>query len=253
MAKTTHIICILDRSTSMRGQRDEVIRNFNKFLEEQQSMDGKAKLTLALFDTDYQLLYDKVNLQDAQPLNRETFHIQGATAMNDAIGKTLSRMINKKKAIVLIHTDGDENSSREYSQGAVKELVETLKKKWEFIFVGGDINAKQTGFNLGIDRTANVSNTVYGTQNTYDNFSNTTSAYRSGGLLASAKVGLVEDGKFSDNNLAPADNNLPDIDTLFNEFNKTPNTFGGPLSNSFDGLGGLTKDDLNELIEKAKK
>ena len=198
MAKTTHIICILDRSTSMRGQQDEVIRNFNKFLEEQQSMDGKAKLTVALFDTAYELLYDKVNLQKAKPLNRETFNIQGATAMNDAIGKTLSRMINKKKAIVLIHTDGEENSSGEYSQGAVKELVDTLKKKWEFIFVGGDINAKQTGCNLGIMRTANVSNTVYGTQNTYANFSNTTSAYRKGGLVASASVDLVEDGSFAD-------------------------------------------------------
>jgi hypothetical protein len=182
----------------MGGQQDEVIRNFNKFLEEQQSVDGKAKLTLALFDTSYSLVYDKINLQDAKPLNRETFCIQGATAMNDAIGKTLSRMINKKKAIVLIHTDGEENSSREYSQGAVKELVETLKKKWEFIFVGGDINAKQTGSNLGILRTANVSNTVFGTQNTYANFSNTTSAYRKGGLVASASVNLVEDGKFSD-------------------------------------------------------
>jgi len=194
MSKTTHIICILDRSTSMGGQQEEVIRNFNKFLEEQQSVDGKAKLTLALFDTGYELLYDKINLQKAKPLNRDSFKIQGATAMNDAIGKTLSRLINKKKAIVLIHTDGYENSSTEYSQGAVKELVDTLKKKWEFIFVGGDINANQIGGSLGIVRTANVSNTVFGTENTYVNFSNTTYAYRAGGLTASAKVGLVEDG-----------------------------------------------------------
>ncbi len=197
MSKTTHIICILDRSTSMGGQQDEVIRNFNKFLEEQQAVEGKAKMTLALFDSGYELLYDKVKLQDAKPLTRETFKIQGSTAMNDAIGKTLSRLMNKKKAIVLIHTDGDENSSVKYSQGAVKELVDTLKKKWEFIFVGGDINAKQTGSNLGFIRTANVSNTGTGTVNTYANFSNTTSAYRAGGLSASAKVGLVEDGKFA--------------------------------------------------------
>ena len=240
MAKTTHIICILDRSTSMRRQQDEVIRNFNQFLEEQQSVEGKAKLTLALFDTEYELLYDKVDIQAARPLNRETFHIQGATAMNDAIGKTLSRLINKKRGIVLIHTDGDENSSQEYSAGAVKELVDTLKKKWEFIFVGGNINARQTGANLGIMRTANVSNTAYGTANTYQNFCATTSAYRDGGLAASAKVGLVEDGAFADGDLdITKSNNVGDL-------LKTPSVFGGPLSNGFEGL---SEEDLAKIKE----
>ena len=80
MAKTTHIICILDRSTSMRRHQDEVIRNFNQFLEEQQSVEGKAKLTLALFDSGYELVYDKVDIHKAKPLNRDTFKIQGSTS-----------------------------------------------------------------------------------------------------------------------------------------------------------------------------
>lgn len=231
MSKTTHIICILDRSTSMAGQQDEVIRNFNKFLEEQQSVEGKAKLTLALFDTDYELVYDKIPLMQAKPLTRETFKIQGCTAMRDAIGKTLSRLMDKKKAIVLIHTDGEENSSREYSQAAIKEMVDTLKKKWEFIFVGGDINAHATAANYGIMRSANVSNTSYGTANTYNNFSTTTTAYRSGGLVASAAVNLVEDGAYSgslNNSIGDVTttntvtSTLPSIDDLINLKNNPP-------------------------------
>lgn len=197
MSKTTHIICILDRSTSMGGLQDEVIRNFNKFLEEQQSIEGKAKLTLALFDTEYELVYDKVKLSEVKPLNRETFKIQGCTAMNDAIGKTLTKMLDKEKAIVLIHTDGEENSSREYSAGHIKEMVDSLKKKWEFIFVAGDLDAKKYADTYGIRKAAAVSNTLYGTANTYANFSSTTTAYRSGGLVASNAVNLVEDGNFA--------------------------------------------------------
>jgi len=198
MSKTTHIICILDRSTSMGGLQDEVIRNFNKFLEEQQSIEGKAKMTLVLFDSGYEMVYDRVKLENIKPLNRDTFKIQGCTAMNDAIGKTLTKMLDKEKAIVLIHTDGDENSSTQYNASHVKEMVDSLKKKWEFIFVAGDLNAQSIGGNLGFTRNANVSNTVFGTENTYANFSSTTTAYRSGGLVASAAVSLTEDGAFAD-------------------------------------------------------
>lgn len=197
MSNTTHIICILDRSTSMGPHQDEVIRNFNRFLEEQQSVEGKAKMTVALFDTGYELLYDRVKLSKVKPLNRETFQIQGCTAMNDAIGKTLVKLLDKEKAIVLIHTDGEENSSTHYTASHVKEMVDSLKKKWEFIFVAGDLNAQEVGSNLGFMRNANVSNTKYGITNTYANFSNTTTAYRTGGLVASANVNLVEDGYFA--------------------------------------------------------
>ena len=226
MSKTTHIICILDRSTSMGRLQDEVITNFNKFLEEQQGLEGKAKMTLVLFDSGYEMVYDKVKLANIKPLNRDTFKIQGCTAMNDAIGKTLTKMKKKKKAIVLIHTDGEENSSTQYNGSHIKEMVDSLKKKWEFIFVAGDLNAKEISASLGIMRSANVSNTVYGTQNTYANFSNTTSAYRSGGLVASSAVNMVEDGNFAKDTTANAVKD--DIfgvtaDSLLDSVNNLPN------------------------------
>lgn len=198
MSKATEIICILDRSGSMSGQAEEVIANFNRFLAEQKDLEGKANLTLVLFDDQYEIVYDSLKLSKVPPLTTGTYYTRGMTAMNDAIGKTLNSLQRKKKAIVLVHTDGYENASKEYTYATVKTLVDKLKKKWEFIFVGGDINAREMGSNLGIMRTACVSNDVFGTANTYANFSNTTSAYRAGGLTASAKVGMVENGSFAD-------------------------------------------------------
>lgn len=198
MSNVTEIICILDRSGSMSGQANEVINNFNAFLKEQQSIDGEANLTLVLFDDQYELVYDSLNLKEVPPLTEGTYFTRGMTAMNDAIGQTLNKKQRNDKAIVLIHTDGWENASKEYTAATVKTLVDKLKKKWEFIFVGGDLDAKQVGSNLGIMRNASVTNTSFGTANTYANFSNTTTAYRSGGLVASANVNLVEDGQFAD-------------------------------------------------------
>jgi len=185
MAKTTHIICILDRSGSMSMQAPEVITNFNNFLKEQKSVEGKAKLSLVLFDDHYEIVHDKVNIKDVPKLTSDVYYTRGMTAMNDAIGRTLSRLEDKKNAIVMIHTDGYENASKEWTYDTVKQKVKQLKKKWEFIFVGGDIDAKQVGNNLGIMNTMQVTNDSIGNAHSYAMFANTTTAYRSGGVEAS--------------------------------------------------------------------
>lgn len=206
MSNTTEIICILDRSGSMCGLQQEVINNFNKFLKEQQSIEGDANLTLVLFDDQYEKVYDSLPLKEVPPLTEGTYFTRGMTAMNDAIGKTLNEMQRHDKAIVLIHTDGAENASKEYTQATVKTLTDKLKEKWEFIFAAGDLD-KQVATDYGIVRSASVSNTMKGMDTTYANFTNTTTAYRSGGLVASANVSLNEDGAFADSITTNTDGN----------------------------------------------
>jgi hypothetical protein len=178
----------------MHPQASEVITNFNTFLREQQSVEGKAKLTLALFDDKYEVVHNKVDIMDVKPLTAETYFVRGMTAMNDAIGKTLSNMQKKKNAIVLVHTDGHENASKEFDAATVKTLVDELKKKWEFIFVGGEIDAQQIGSKLGFDlsKSLRVSNDTAGNANVYAAFAATTMAYRSGGKVASDAIDLED-------------------------------------------------------------
>lgn len=192
MSDVTHIICILDRSGSMCNQANEVINNFNKFLKEQQEVEGEAKLTLVLFDDQYEMVYEALDLKSVPPLTEATYYVRGMTAMNDAVGRTLNQMQRHNKAIVLIHTDGWENASREYTADQVKTLTDKLKQKWEFIFVGGGIDAQQVGASIGITKTAFVTNDLVGNATTYDNFSVASTAYRSGGLAASSQVDLKE-------------------------------------------------------------
>ncbi len=56
----------------------------------------------------------------------------------------------------IIITDGEENSSREYSAEKVKAQIERKKIKygWEFVFLGANIDAVETAgrFGIGADR-----------------------------------------------------------------------------------------------------
>ena len=180
--KTTHIICVLDRSGSMGGLASEVISNFNNFIKEQKEVEGKAKLTLVLFDDKYDVVYDEIDLQDARKLTSARYYARGMTAMNDAVGKILTEKQNKKNAIVLIHTDGHENASREFDTKTIKSLVKKLKKKWEFIFVGANIDAKATSFDYGFTHTLQSNANDFGVANSYAAFNATTTNYRSMGM-----------------------------------------------------------------------
>ena len=84
--------------------------------------------------------------------------------MLDAIGKTIHKIGNAEKntaeeyraekVMVVIITDGEENSSRFYSLREVKHMIERQKEHygWEFIFLGANIDAVETATRFGIDR-----------------------------------------------------------------------------------------------------
>ena len=90
----THIICILDRSGSMTGIMNASISGFNEFLGKQKALSDKATITVVLFDDQYQILYDNVDIKKAELLTSEVWFARGMTALYDAIGKT----INTEKA-----------------------------------------------------------------------------------------------------------------------------------------------------------
>lgn len=200
MAKTTHIIAVLDRSGSMGHLAVEVISNFNHFLKEQQSVEGKAKLTLVLFDDKYEVVYDETDLMEVPPLTEDVYYTRGMTAMNDAIGKILSDKQKKKKGLVFIHTDGLENASREWTTDQVKSEIKKLEKKWDFIFAGANIDALAEGGARGFaaTNTINVANNAAGIQRSYANASAKAMAYRTAGINASSTLDMESVQSFAD-------------------------------------------------------
>lgn len=159
----TELVFILDKSGSMSGLEKDTIGGFNSMLTKQQELDQECFITTVLFDNNYELLHDRINLKAVSPLTNKEYSIGGSTALLDAIGKTINKLISvqkhtaqeyqAEKVMMIIITDGEENSSREYSADKIKSLIENQKTKygWEFIFLGANIDSVETASAIGID------------------------------------------------------------------------------------------------------
>jgi len=162
----THIICILDRSGSMGSIINASISGFNEFLGKQKALPDKATITVALFDDQYEILYDNVDIKNAELLNNQVWIPRGMTALYDAIGKTINTeraKLNKlgdeapSKVLVCIVTDGLENASEEYKgdegrKQIVKLIRECEAKDWNFLYLAANQDAFAVGSTFGISR-----------------------------------------------------------------------------------------------------
>lgn len=177
------IVVIADRSGSMGTIRDDAIGGFNQFLKEQQELEGDANLTLVLFNDEYDIAVKSTPIDKVQPLTESTYVPARTTALNDAIGKTVSllRKANPERVIVCILTDGMENSSKEYSTQQVKELIEEVEgKDWQVVYLAANQDAFSEGMARGISHSINYAATTKGIRTAYSDVSDVTTAYRTG-------------------------------------------------------------------------
>ena len=186
------IIFILDRSGSMVGLESDTIDGYNSFLQTQRKVEGEAQITTVLFDDKYELLNDGVNIKNVKPITDKEYFARGSTALLDAIGKTIMnvglRLSNTpeserpSKVIFVITTDGQENTSREFSYKKVNEMISEQQDKysWEFMFVGANIDAEKEAKSLGIkaSRANNYISDSEGTNVMYFTLAEKVAAFR---------------------------------------------------------------------------
>lgn len=158
----TEIVFILDRSGSMSGLESDTIGGFNSLINKQKKEEGEAYISTVLFDDRSEVLHDRIRLEDIKPMTDEEYYVRGCTALLDAVGGAIHHIANihkyareedrPEKTLFIITTDGQENSSRQYSYGKVKKMVERQKKKygWEFLFLGANIDAVGEAGRFGI-------------------------------------------------------------------------------------------------------
>jgi hypothetical protein len=93
--------------------------------------------------------------------------------LNDAIGITVRKVEADQpkvdKVVTVIMTDGEENSSREWTHDAVRGLIEQKEKEgsWTFVFLGAGLDAWHQGRSYGV-QAANVA--LYSTDQYQDAF-----------------------------------------------------------------------------------
>lgn len=182
----TEMVFILDRSGSMGGLEGDTIGGFNSMLEKQKKESGKCLVSTILFDHQTEVIHDRVDLAEIQPMTEEQYYVRGCTALVDAIGSAIRHIGNIHKyarpedvpenTVFVIITDGMENASKEYSSDQIKKMIEHEKEKygWEFLFIGANIDAVETAKHYGIDedRSVNYHADTQGTNIVYDAVAN---------------------------------------------------------------------------------
>lgn len=159
----TDLVLILDRSGSMHGLERDTIGGYNSMLDKQRDGEGTVRVTTVLFDTDYEMLHNRQDIRTVEPMTDRQYQVRGCTALLDAIGRTIDRMVRAQrhsrpedradKVLFVIITDGMENSSHRYTMQQIRRMIEREKNEfgWEFLFLGANIDAIATASQFGID------------------------------------------------------------------------------------------------------
>lgn len=161
----TELVFILDMSGSMASLTDDTIGGFNSLLDKQKREEGDALVSTVLFNTDCNVIHDRVDIHKVEPMTRREYCPSGCTALLDALGGAIHHTGNVHKyaraedvpehTLFVITTDGMENASCRYSADKVRQMIKRQQEKygWEFLFLGANIDALETAEHFGIDRS----------------------------------------------------------------------------------------------------
>jgi hypothetical protein len=164
----TALLFIIDRSGSMAMIKDDMEGGINGVLEEQKKIPGEVTVDVAYFD--YELTYEEHFLS----LDSASIEIKprGMTALHDAIvistkkfGEALAQLPEEDRpgtVLTIIVTDGAENASTHHKLSDVKELITQQQDVygWEFLFLGANQDALQTGSSFGLRDGSSVNYTA---------------------------------------------------------------------------------------------
>ena len=152
-AGSVHSYILLDRTGSMSGIWDEALGSVNAYAAsvgeadegEIEGADIKTAVTLAVFDYQESLQFDvlrkDVPAEKWTDVTNDEANPRGMTPLFDAIGRVISLAEADKpeKAVIVIMTDGHENSSKEITRDGAKAALDRAKANgWEVVFLGAE-------------------------------------------------------------------------------------------------------------------
>ena len=195
--KQTEIAVLIDASGSMSSIRDDVVGGFNAFVDDQKKLPVEARLTVTFFDNSrFDKWQEGLDLKNCPKLGAE-YRPGGATPLLDATGRTIEELGERlssmaeadrpSKVMVIVMTDGYENSSVVFTKEKIKSMIEHQQQvyKWEFVFLGANIDAFAEAESMGmrVDNVAEYDATSDGVKKAFAKMSEATSFYRTDGIV----------------------------------------------------------------------
>ena len=194
----SEVIVLIDMSGSMYNLTSDTIGGFNKFVDKQKQLPGKANLTVVFFNSvQYNKWLDSVDLKEVPKLTEEVYRPAEWTPLYDSLGRLinktgdrLSKIPEKDrpgKVIFVTITDGYENASNEFTEKEIFKMITHQQEKyqWEFIYLGANQDAWAVASKLGYNfaNAATWTSNCVGTQAVYADISKRVGSYRTASVL----------------------------------------------------------------------
>lgn len=243
MRDYTDITLILDRSGSMSVISSSAEEMLNGYITLQKKDGLPCKVSLYQFDDSYESVFSNIYITDIPYIKITP---RGATALLDAIGKSIDNVGNRlaamsevdrpNKVLIVIITDGYENASRYFDKFTISEKIKHQREKynWEFVFIGANQDAIMTATSMNIPSSHSL------------NFaSNHMSSSGVGNRLYKATTDVKLCGAVREDTMARAFNTVDEVD--YNEWTELLEEAKKEAKKNADS------DDLNlEKIEDSK-
>lgn len=143
----------------MQSCRTDAEGGLNSFIDKQKGEPGACLFSLVQFDTEYEFLYKGTPIKDVLAC---ALVPRGMTALLDAVGRAIVETGERLKimdesqrpglVVFVIITDGQENSSKEFTKAKIGEMIrhQTDVYKWQFTFLGANVDAFAEAGGIGI-------------------------------------------------------------------------------------------------------
>ena len=198
----TDITMVIDRSGSMQSIQSDAEGGINSFIEQQKQEPGEANVTLVQFDTDYEFVHSGVPISQVSAFKLVP---RGSTALLDAVGRAINETGARLAAmeeslrpglvVFVIVTDGEENSSREFTRDQIRTMVEHQQSayKWQFTFLAANQDAFAAGGSMGIAQDGIAAYSMGKVRGSWD-----AAAKKMSRMRKAAGEGAAVDNKFTD-------------------------------------------------------
>ena len=146
--KVNRVVFVIDRSGSMDCITNDSLKSLNdniKALREAASQSGQEyRISVVTFDSQIETIRSNQDSQTIEPVRRNEIAARGMTALYDATGSAINSLKIAYIApgedtayLVIVITDGQENSSRQFSKYSLKDLMRkvTATDRWTLTFL----------------------------------------------------------------------------------------------------------------------
>ena len=149
------IIVVLDESGSMDVMKQEPVQAMNNLIKKQKENHEDCKFSLYTFNNTVNEKYKDVNLSDIKEY--KDYSPDGMTALYDCIGHAIDDKMKtdrKTDVILVIITDGQDNSSHKYTCKQIKNKIKSQENdyNWKVMFLAANQDAFTSGESIGVQR-----------------------------------------------------------------------------------------------------